>query len=63
MVLLKLANYKVFKLNLVNRIHNQKVVIEYHPKKTTPFAFPIIVDRMRERLSTEKLMDRIEKMQ
>ncbi len=46
----------------LKRIQNQKVIVE-HPPKPTPFAFPIMVDRMRERLSTEKLMDRIEKMQ
>ncbi len=46
----------------LNRIQHQKIVVE-HPPKPTPFAFPIMVDRMRERLSTEKLMDRIEKMQ
>ena len=62
MVLLKLGNFKDFKLNLFKRIQNQKLVVE-HPRKLTLFAFPNMVDRMRERLSTEKLMDRIEKMQ
>ncbi|QYD71933.1 ligase-associated DNA damage response DEXH box helicase [Paraburkholderia edwinii] len=33
-----------------------------HPKKPTPFAFPLIVARIREKLSTEKLADRIERM-
>jgi ATP-dependent Lhr-like helicase len=28
----------------------------------TPFSFPIIVDRMRERMSTEKIIARIERM-
>lgn len=32
------------------------------PSKATPFAFPIIVDRLREKLSSEKLEDRIRKM-
>ena len=32
------------------------------PEKATPFAFPIIVDRLRERLSSEQLEDRILKM-
>jgi ATP-dependent helicase Lhr and Lhr-like helicase len=32
------------------------------PKKPTPFAFPLIVGRIREKLSTEKLADRIERM-
>ena len=31
-------------------------------EKPTPFAFPIITDRMREKLSSEKLEDRIKKM-
>ncbi|TVR80258.1 MAG: ligase-associated DNA damage response DEXH box helicase [Chitinophagaceae bacterium] len=31
-------------------------------KKPGPFAFPIMVDRLRESLSSEKLEDRIEKM-
>ncbi|SAK41660.1 DEAD/H associated [Caballeronia pedi] len=33
-----------------------------HPKKPTPFAFPLIVARLRERVSTEKLSDRVERM-
>ncbi|RMG73364.1 MAG: DNA ligase-associated DEXH box helicase, partial [Bacteroidetes bacterium] len=33
------------------------------PGRFTPFAFPIMVDRLRERLSTEKLADRIGRMQ
>lgn len=32
------------------------------PGRPTPFSFPITVDRFRERLSTEQLMDRIKKM-
>jgi ATP-dependent Lhr-like helicase len=32
------------------------------PGKFTPFAFPIIVDRLREKLSSEQLEDRIRKM-
>jgi ATP-dependent Lhr-like helicase len=32
------------------------------PKKPTPFAFPLIVARIREKVSTEKLADRIERM-
>ncbi len=46
----------------LKRIQNQTIIVK-DPPKPTPFAFPIMVDRMRERLSTEKLMDRIEKMQ
>jgi ATP-dependent helicase Lhr and Lhr-like helicase len=45
----------------LDRIAHQKIMITY-PKKPTPFAFPIMVDRMREKLSTEKIEDRIRKM-
>ena len=38
--------------------------IEYREtKRFTPYAFPIMVDRLREKMSSEKLMDRIKKMQ
>lgn len=33
------------------------------PEKPTPFAFPIMVDRLREKLSSETLAERIKKMQ
>ncbi len=45
----------------LNRILKQKIKVVY-PKHPSPFAFPIIVDRMREKMSTEKLSDRIAKM-
>lgn len=45
----------------LQRIQNQHIVLT-HPKKATPFAFPIMVDRLREKLSSEKLEDRITKM-
>ncbi|MFZ6014363.1 MAG: DNA ligase-associated DEXH box helicase, partial [Bacteroidota bacterium] len=45
----------------LERIAQQKIVIT-RPEKPTPFAFPIMVDRMRERLTTEKLEDRIKRM-
>jgi ATP-dependent helicase Lhr and Lhr-like helicase len=47
--------------NALDRIAQQKIVITY-PKKPTPFSFPIIVDRLREKLTSEKLEDRIRKM-
>ncbi|MCW5910675.1 MAG: ligase-associated DNA damage response DEXH box helicase [Cyclobacteriaceae bacterium] len=43
------------------RIAHQKIVIA-EPEKPTPFAFPIMVDRTREKLTSEKLEDRIRKM-
>jgi ATP-dependent Lhr-like helicase len=33
------------------------------PKQVTPFAFPILTDRLREQLSSESLEDRVRKMQ
>jgi len=45
----------------LNRIAKQKIVIT-EPDRPTPFAFPIMVDRTREKLTTEKLEDRIRKM-
>lgn len=47
--------------NALERIGNQKIIIT-HPDKPTPFAFPIMVDGLREKLSSEKLEDRIRKM-
>jgi ATP-dependent Lhr-like helicase len=44
------------------RIQNQKIIIS-RPERATPFAFPLMVDRLnRERLSSEQLEDRIKKM-
>jgi ATP-dependent Lhr-like helicase len=34
-----------------------------YPQRLTPFCFPIKVDSMRENLTSEKLEDRIKKMQ
>ncbi|MTI22019.1 ligase-associated DNA damage response DEXH box helicase [Fulvivirga sp. RKSG066] len=48
--------------NALERINQQKFIIT-EPEKPTPFAFPIMVDRTREKLSSEKLQDRIKKMQ
>lgn len=45
----------------LERIQSQKIVLTF-PEKPTPFAFPIMVDRLREKLSSEKLEDRIKKM-
>ena len=45
----------------LDRISTQCIVLR-RPVKATPFAFPIMVDRLRERLSSEKLEDRIRKM-
>jgi ATP-dependent helicase Lhr and Lhr-like helicase len=45
----------------LDRITHQKIMIT-RPDKPTPFAFPIIVDRLREKLTSEKLEDRIKRM-
>jgi len=45
----------------LERIARQKIIIK-EPNRPTPFAFPIIVDRNREKLTSEKLEDRIKKM-
>ncbi|MFN8889282.1 MAG: helicase-related protein, partial [Cyclobacteriaceae bacterium] len=45
----------------LERIEHQKIIIT-QPDKPTPFSFPIIVDRTREKLTSEKLEDRIKKM-
>lgn len=45
----------------LQRIQKQRIRLQ-KPGKATPFAFPIIVDRLRERLSSEKLEDRIQRM-
>jgi ATP-dependent Lhr-like helicase len=48
--------------NMLDRISRSKVLITF-PKRLTPFCFPLKVDSMREDLSSEKLEDRVKKMQ
>jgi ATP-dependent helicase Lhr and Lhr-like helicase len=38
-------------------------IIVRQPKRVTPLAFPLLVDRARERVSSESLADRIRRMQ
>ncbi|WP_207429308.1 ligase-associated DNA damage response DEXH box helicase [Pedobacter sp. SYSU D00535] len=45
----------------LRRIQGLKVVIT-QTEKPTPFSFPIMVDRLREKLSTESLEERVAKM-
>lgn len=45
----------------LERIAGSKLVIT-HPPRPTPLAFPIVVDRLRERLTSEGLSNRIKKM-
>ena len=46
----------------LQRIRHQDIVLR-EVDRFSPFAFPIYVDRLRERLSSEKLIDRVMKMQ
>lgn len=45
----------------LERIAQQKIIIKY-PTRPTPFSFPIMVDRLREKLTSEKLEDRVKRM-
>ncbi len=45
----------------LERISHQKIVWR-KCQKPTPFSFPIITDRLREKLSSEKIEDRIRRM-
>ena len=47
---------------MLERIQSSQIVITF-PKRLTPFCFPIKVDSMRENLSSEKLEDRVKRMQ
>lgn len=47
--------------NALKRLLRQKIILKY-PQKPSPFSFPILVDRLREKISFEKLEDRIRKM-
>ncbi|WP_421773925.1 ligase-associated DNA damage response DEXH box helicase [Gracilimonas sp.] len=46
----------------LKKISEQKIIYNL-TERFTPYAFPIMVDRLREKLSSEKLTDRIQKMQ
>jgi ATP-dependent Lhr-like helicase len=48
--------------DMLERIQRGKIIITY-PRRLTPFCFPIKVDSMREDLSSEKLEERVKKMQ
>ncbi len=47
---------------VLKRIQSQRITLK-PTERFTPFAFPIMVDRLRERLSSEKLIDRVQRMQ
>ena len=48
--------------NMLQRIQQSKIILTY-PTQLTPFCFPIKVDSMRENMSSEKLEDRVKRMQ
>jgi ATP-dependent Lhr-like helicase len=43
------------------RFESSKWVVT-HPSRPTPLAFPIVVDRLREKLTSERLNERVKKM-
>jgi ATP-dependent Lhr-like helicase len=45
----------------LDRMSLQRIIIKT-PEKPTPFAFPVMVDRLRDRMSSETLEDRIKRM-
>ena len=47
---------------MLDRISRGRIVITY-PERLTPFSFPVKVDSMRESMSSEKLEDRVRRMQ
>jgi ATP-dependent Lhr-like helicase len=47
---------------MLHRIQRSDIILTY-PKRLTPFCFPIKVDSMRENLTSEKLEDRVRRMQ
>ena len=48
--------------NALIRLANSKITIK-QLDKPSPISFPLLVDRLREKVSTEKLSDRIARMQ
>jgi ATP-dependent Lhr-like helicase len=48
--------------DMLQRIQASNIIITF-PERLTPFCFPIKVDSMREDLSSEKLEDRVRRMQ
>jgi ATP-dependent Lhr-like helicase len=48
--------------DMLSRIQQSKIILTF-PEQLTPFCFPIKVDSMREDLSSEKLEERVRRMQ
>ncbi len=47
---------------MLHRVQQSKIVLTF-PERLTPFCFPIKVDSLRETLTSEKLADRVRRMQ
>ncbi|MBX9624314.1 MAG: DNA ligase-associated DEXH box helicase, partial [Gemmataceae bacterium] len=69
-LLLEQANREVLERQLdesrlraaLDRLGRAEVVVT-HPPRPTPLAFPLLVDRLRESVSSETLADRVRRMQ
>jgi ATP-dependent Lhr-like helicase len=69
-LLLRQAYDEVFEFQLeqtrmrkaLERIQRQTIILKY-PEKPTPFAYPIMAERIRESYTNESLEDRVRKMQ
>ena len=69
-LLLKQAKEEVITLQLdylrlveaMKRINQQEIVLK-HTKQFTPFAFPIMADGLRQKMTTEKISDQIIRLQ
>jgi ATP-dependent Lhr-like helicase len=48
--------------SMLQRIQKSKILLQF-PHRLTPFCFPIKVDSMRENMTSEKLEDRVKRMQ
>ncbi len=49
-------------VDALNRINKQEIILK-KIKRFTPFAFPIMADRLRQKMSTEKVSDQIIRLQ
>ncbi len=48
--------------DMLERIQQSKIILTF-PRQLTPFCFPVKVDSMREDISSERLEDRVRRMQ
>ena len=48
--------------DMLERIQQSKIILTF-PERLTPFCFPVKVDSMREDISSERLEDRVKRMQ